>query len=113
MIGDEEYPVFDDTGLGDRRRLLDHLNYVIFPGCEGWFVDQIVEAIELAAAGEDDAWIEVDVKNMRLAEVIKDWELEEFVEAAKRGEFKPRGGDRMWRPEPRREGEFTTDWKGG
>jgi hypothetical protein len=112
VIGDD-YPAFDDSGLDDRGRLLEHLNYVIFPGCKGWFVDQIVEAIELAAAGEDGAWIEVDVKNRRLAEVIEDWQLEEFVEEAKAGTFKPRGGDRMWRREPRRLNEFTTEWKGG
>lgn len=35
---------------------------------ERWFIDQIVEAIELAAEGELDAWIEVDVKNRRLTE---------------------------------------------
>jgi hypothetical protein len=104
---------FDDSGLDDRRELIHHLDYVIFPGCAGWFVDQIVEAIELAAAGEDDAWIEVDMKNRRLSAVIEDWELEEFVEMSKRGEFKPRGGERMWRREPRREGEFTTEWRGG
>lgn len=109
----DEIPEFDETGLEDRRRLIEHLDHVIFPGCEWWFVDQIVEAIQLAAAGEDDAWIEVDVKNRRLAEVIKSWELEEFVEAAKAGTFKPRGGDRMWRREPRRPNEFTTEWRGG
>jgi hypothetical protein len=103
----------EERELEDRRRLIEHLDYVIFPGCKWWFVDQMVEAIELAAAGEDDAWIEVDVKNRRLAEVIEDWELEEFVEEAKAGRFKPRGGDEMWRREPRREGEFTQPWRSG
>ncbi len=53
------------------------------------------------------------MKNRRLAEVIEDWDLADFVEEAKAGTFKPRGGERMWRREPRREGEFTTEWKGG
>ena len=52
-------------------------------------------------------------KNRRLAEVIEDWELDEFVEEAKAGGFKPRGGEEMWRREPRREGEFTQKWRGG
>lgn len=108
-----DVPEFDDAGLDDRAQLREHLNFVIFPGCQGWFVDQIVEAIELAAAGEDDAWIEVDGRNHPLSDVIEFWELEEFIEEAKAGGFKPRGGDRMWRREPRRAGEFTTEWKGG
>ena len=110
---ESDIPALHETGLDDRRRLIEHLDRVIFPGCAWWFVDQIVEAIQLAAAGEDDAWIEVDVKNRRLAEVIDDWELEEFVDQAKAGMFSPRGGDRMWRREPRREGELTTEWNGG
>jgi hypothetical protein len=109
----DEIEELDEAGLEDRRRLIEHLNHVIFPGCEWWFIDQIVEAIELAADDEDDAWIEVDMKNRMLAEVIHDWELEELVEEAKAGRFKPRGGERMWRREPRREGELTQEWKGG
>lgn len=108
----DEIEEFDETGRGDRARLIEHLNYVIFPGCRWWFVDQIVEAIQLAAAGEDDAWLEVDVKNRRLAEVIEDWDLADFVEEAKAGNFNPRGGDEKWRREPRREGELTQEWKG-
>ena len=104
---------FDETGLEDRRRLIEHLNYVIFPGCKWWFVDQIVEAIQLAAAGEDDAWIEVDVKNRPLADVIRFWELDEFIAEAKAGTFNPSGGDEMWRREPPRAGHLTTPWKGG
>ncbi len=98
----DDYEHFDDPGLDDRQRLLEHLNFVIFPGCRGWFVDQIVEAIELAAAGEDDAWIEVDTKRHPLCDVVEFWELQEFVEEAKAQKFKPRGGERSWRCEPPR-----------
>lgn len=108
-----EIEEFDDTGLDDRRQLIDHLEWVIRPPLAGWFIDQIAEAIELAAAGETDAWIEVDMKNRRLAEVIEDWELEELVEQARAGEFKPRRGDDSWRREPRRPGHFTEPWRGG
>ncbi len=90
----EEWGDDEEQAVADRRRLIEHLDWVIFPGCKWWFVDQIVEAIELAAAGEDEAWIEVDVKNRRLTEVIKDWELEEWVEEAKAGRFKPRAETR-------------------
>ena len=45
----DEIEEVDATGLGDRRRLIDHLDRVINPGIAGWFVDQIAEAIELAA----------------------------------------------------------------
>ncbi len=108
----DEFSETEETALEDRRRLIEHLDRVIFPGCMGGFVDQIAEAIQLAAAGEDDAWIEVDVKNRRLSEVIDGWELEELIEEAKAGRFNPRGGDRMWRREPWRERSVTEAWRG-
>jgi len=101
-----------EAELEHRRQLIDHLDWVIRPPLAWWFVDQIAEAIELAAAGETDAWIEVDVKNRQVSEVIADWELEELVERAKAGEFEPRRGERSWRRKPWAEGELTRPWDG-
>jgi hypothetical protein len=102
----------DDSGLEQRRELIDHLDWIIRPPLAWWFVDQIAEAIELAAAGKPDAWIEVDVKNRQVSDVIADWELEELVERAKAGEFRPRRGQQSWRREPARPGELTRPWHG-
>jgi hypothetical protein len=44
--------------------------------------------------------------------VIADWKLDEFVEEAKAGRFKPHGGNRTWRRKPWRSGELTQDWEG-
>jgi hypothetical protein len=109
MFETHDYAEFDDTGLDDRKDLLEHLNFVIFPGCRGWFVDQIVEAIELAAAGEKDAWIEVDTERLQVRNVIEFWQLEAYVTAAKAGDFKPRGGDESWRCEAPRPVEAFDD----
>ncbi len=89
-----------DTGIDDRERLFEHLERVIHPRLRGWFVDQIVEAIELAAAGRTEEWIEVDVRRHQVGEVVRLWELEDLVAEAARGEFSPRGGGRSWRTGP-------------
>lgn len=102
MFEAHNYAECDDARLDDRQDLLEHLNFVIFPGCRGWFVDQIVEAIELAAAGQEDAWLEVDTKRRPVRDVIEFWQLEDYVAAAKAGDFKPLGGDESWRREPPR-----------
>jgi hypothetical protein len=110
VLDREEMAEFDDTGFADRRALIDHVQWLTSP--PGWVFDQLSEAIELAAAGKDDAWIEVAVKNRPVPQVIEDWELEQFVELARQGEFRPRRGTESWRREPRREGELTTPWRG-
>ena len=112
MDGCNELIDLGDDDLADRTLLVEHLDWVIRPPLAGWFVDQIAEAIELAAAGKDDAWIEVDMKNREVTDVVERWELEELVERAKGGSFRPRRGDVSWRCEPRRAGELTTAWRG-
>lgn len=87
----------EKRGIVHRRELAEYLDYLLFPGCKSWFIDQLIEAIELAAVGDELAWIEVDGIGRQVSDVIRAWELEPFVEAARAGEFAPRGGDRTWR----------------
>lgn len=103
-----EIEPFDETGLGDRRALIDHLDYVLGP--PGWFIDQIAEAIVLAADNLADAWIEIDGRKRQVFEVVKDYLLDELVETAKAGDFSPRRGERTWRLKPPRPGHLTESW---
>ncbi|MQA75742.1 MAG: hypothetical protein GEU88_15605 [Solirubrobacterales bacterium] len=100
MVDWEDIEEFDDSGLDDRRRLFAHLDWVINTPIAGRFVDQIVEAIELAAAGKTEEWIEVDARRHQVHEVVEIWELEELVELAKADRFEPRRGERSWRLDP-------------
>lgn len=76
-------------------------------GPPGWFIDQIAEAIALAADDLDDAWIGINGRKRQVFEVVKDYLLDELVEAAKAGDFSPRRGDRTWRLKPPRPGHLT------
>jgi hypothetical protein len=51
-----EFDEFDERRIRDRQRLIDHLIYLTLP--PWWVIDQLVEAIALAAADENEAWIE-------------------------------------------------------
>ncbi len=91
MLDWDRTQAFDDTGIDDRRQLIDWLEYVMTPPNFGELIDQIAEAIQLAAAGETEAWLAVDGARQPVREVIDQWSLDEFVERAKAGNFSPRG----------------------
>lgn len=66
-----------------REEIIGHLNFVIRPPLARWFIDQIVQVLELAAAGKLDERIEVDCRRMTVREAVEDWELTELVEWAR------------------------------
>ncbi len=90
----------EERELEDRRLLIEHIRWELLHHYPVALIDQLAEAIELAASGENEAWIEVDRRAWPVAELVEFWWLDEFVERTKAGEFKPRRGSETWRREP-------------
>ncbi len=90
----------EERELEDRRRLIEHIRWELLHHHPIELIDQLAEAIELSAAGENDAWIEVDRCAWKVSELVEFWWLDEFVKQTNADEFKPRRGSKRWRIEP-------------
>lgn len=95
MYVDGQWQEPTEGQLEARRRLLDHIDWLIRP--PAWFFRQLETAIELAATGRAEEIVEVSCRRYRASEAIELWELEEFVE---------RFGEEPEKPE---EGEYPFD----
>jgi hypothetical protein len=73
------------SSIERRRALLDHMDWQLRP--PPWFYAQLDEAIDLALEDRVDDLTELDGRRYPVSEVIEHWDLAEFVERIKRGEF--------------------------
>ncbi|MGH2987339.1 MAG: hypothetical protein ACRDLO_11730 [Solirubrobacterales bacterium] len=69
-----------------REGVIEWLNWVLGPRLTGNFIDEVIRAIELAAAGRGADQIEIDCDRMTVAEAVQIWELEPLVERVRDGE---------------------------
>lgn len=69
-----------------REEVIEWLNWVLGPRLNADFIDEVIRAIELAAAGRGADQIEVDRDRMTVAEAVQIWELEPLVERVRDGE---------------------------
>jgi hypothetical protein len=71
----------DERRLAERRQLIDHCDYFFRPPAS--FYAELEHAIKLAAAGRERASMSFRGDTVPVAELIEDYDLEEFVERVK------------------------------
>jgi hypothetical protein len=76
-----------------REEVIEWLNWVLGPRLSASFIDEVIRAIELAAAGRGADRIEIDCDRMTVAEAVQIWELEPLVERVRDGEQIRHGPD--------------------
>lgn len=76
---------FDEARIESRRQLLVHIDQLFRPPAS--FYRQLEEAIALVARGRPQEPVEFERERLPAGELVKEFELEEFVEGMRDGSW--------------------------